>query len=117
MSIARKIFMGRVLLPGTTPTSLATLMRDSALHWGLEADLTTPSLDSITGSEVIVKPDSAVRYGSDSSVGVLAGNDLAGGATLSLVDDGAMYGVLDPNQIYFFATGSAVGMQVIFTAR
>lgn len=116
MSISRKIFIGRVTLPPITPTSLATLMRNSSLHWGLEDDLATPSLDSITGSEAIVKPDATVYVGIDNSVNPTVGIAVPAGQSFSLQDFGADFGVIDPNQIWFY-NQSGCGMAVTFKAR
>jgi len=115
--ISRKIFIGRVSLPAITPTSLYSMMRDSSLHWGFEdTTLTTPSLDSITGSEAQVKPDAQVFVGSDSNVSPSTGIALAAGATLSLEDFGSMYGVIDPNAIWFY-NQAGCQMNVVFQAR
>jgi len=91
-------------------------MQASPLLWGLEADGTTPSLDSITGSEVIVVPDAPVRVGSDSTTSNTVGILVAAGATWSMFDNGAKYGVIDPNAIYFWNQNGA-GMAVTFSAR
>lgn len=116
MATARKIFIGRVAIPAITASSLYALMRDSALHWGYESTaLTTPSLDSIIGSECGVVPDAAVLIGSDSSVAT-TGIALAAGENFSLQDFGSMYGVIDPTAIYFWSQ-SGSGMAVTFQAR
>lgn len=117
MTTSRKIFIGRVLLPAITPSSLYQLMRDSPLHWGFETTaLTTPSLDSITGSECGVVPDAAVYVGSDSSVSPSTGIALTPGANFSLQDFGPAFGIIDPNQIWFYSQ-SGSGMAVTFQAR
>lgn len=116
MSRSRKIFIGRVSVPAITATSLAALMRSSSLLWGLEADGTTPSLDSITGSNAEIVPDGPVYVGIDSTVNNTNGVALAGGATFDLQDFGPAFGVIDPNQIWFYAQ-SGGGMAVTFTAR
>src|ERR1043165_2828024 len=117
MTISRKIFIGRVTLLPITPASLFQLMRDSPLHWGYETTaLTTPSMDSITGSEGGVVPDAAVFVGSDSSVSPTTGIALAAGANFSLQDFGSAFGVIDPNQIWFYSQ-SGCGMAVTFQSR
>jgi len=117
MAISRKMFFGRVLVPGGVATNLLSLMQASALHWGLEADLTTPSLDSIIGSECIVVPDGAVRIASDAA-NAPTGIAKAAAATLSLSDYGPDFGIIDPTQIWFWSVGpSGTGMDVTFTAR
>jgi len=116
MTISRKIFIGRVTLPAITPSSLYQLMRDSPLHWGYETTaLTAPSLDSITGSEAGIVPDAPVQVGIDSSVAT-TGITLAAGQNFSLQDFGDAFGVIDPNQIWFY-NQSGCGMNVTFTAR
>lgn len=116
MSIARKIFIGRVTLPPITPTSLYQLMRDSALHWGFESTaLTTPSLDSIIGSEAGIVPDAAVFVGSDNTVIPTAGIALAAAQNFSLQDFGP-FGIIDPNQVWFYSQ-SGCGMAVTFQGR
>lgn len=122
MTISRKIFNANVTLPANTATSLATLMRNSALHWGLESDLASPSMDSFLGSEAGIVPSANVYIGSDSNVrsaaiggssyrGVLA----PGGANYSLQDFGPM-GMIDPNQVWFY-NQSGCTMDVTFQAR
>ena len=116
MTISRKIFIGRVTLPGITPTSLATLMRTSSLHWGLESDLTTPSMDSTTGSEAGIIPDAPVYIGIDNTVSPTTGMAVAAGVNFSLQDFGPAFGVIDPNQIWFY-NQSGCQMAVTFQAR
>ena len=123
MSTARKIFSARVVLPANTPSSLYTLMKNSALHWGYETTgLTTPSLDSITGSNAIVTPDANVDVGSDSNVrntsggGFYKGVTALGGEPFSLQDFGDAFGVIDPNAIFFY-NQSGCNMDVVFTGR
>jgi hypothetical protein len=114
--ISRKIFIGRVTVVGGTPASLYELMRDSPLHWGFETTaLTTPSLDSIVGSEVTVIPDGQVRIGSDPTIVATNGINYAGGATINMQDFG-MFGVIDPTAIYFSSI-SGTGMGVNFHAK
>src|SRR5690348_12676777 len=102
MASSRKIFIARVTLPANTPTSLATLMRNSSLHWGLESDLSTPSLDSITGSEAGIVPDATVYIGSDNTVSPTTGIAVTAGTNFSLQDFGPAFGVIDPNAIWFY---------------
>jgi len=117
MTISRKIFIGRVTLSAITPSSLYQLMRDSALHWGYESTaLTTPSLDSIIGSEAGIIPDADVYVGSDNTVSPTTGIRLAAGQNMSLQDFGPAYGIIDPNQIWFYSQ-SGTQMSVTFTAR
>lgn len=117
MTISRKLFVGRVTLPADTPTSLLGLMSASSLHWGYETTaLTTPSMDSITGSEAGVVPDAAVYVGSDINVNATTGVPLAAEENFSLQDFGADYGVIDPNQIWFFSADET-DMSVTFQAR
>lgn len=117
MTLARKIFIGRVTLPPITPTNLYQMMRDSPLHWGFETTaLTTPSMDSITGSEAGVVPDAAVYVGSDNTVSPTTGIALGAGQSFSLEDFGPAFGVIDPNQIWFYSQ-SGSGMAVTFQAR
>lgn len=123
MTISRKIFSANVTLPANTATSLYTLMKNSALHWGYETTaLTEPSMDSILGSEAGIVPSGNVYIGVDSNVrnaalggatykGVLA----AGGANYSLQDFGPV-GMIDPNQIWLYAQSGA-GIDITFQAR
>lgn len=122
MTTSRKIFSANVNLPANTATSLATLMRNSALHWGLEADLTSPSMDSFLGSEAGIVPSATVYVGSDSNVrgGVIGGSTykgvtVSGGTNYSLQDFGQA-GMIDPNQVWFY-NQSGCGMDVTFQAR
>lgn len=116
MATSRKIFIGRVILPANTPTSLATLMRSSSLHWGLESDLATPSLDSIIGSEAGIVPDAPVYIGVDNTVSSTTGIVVAAGANFSLQDFGPSFGVIDPNAIWLY-NQSGCGVAVTFQAR
>ena len=116
MSISRKIFIGRVSLTAITPTSLYDLMKNSALHWGFETTaLTTPSFDSIIGSEAAITPDAAVQIGIDNTVAT-NGITVAAGQSFSLKDFGPAFGIIDPNAIWFYSQ-SGSGMAVTFTAR
>lgn len=123
MTLARKMFMSQVVLPPSTATSLLTLMQNAPLHWTYETTaLTTPSMDSITGSECGIVPDLNVCVGVDSNVrdatsgsnyrGVLA----AAGTNFSLQDFGSADGIIDPNAIYFYSSPGC-NMDVVFTAR
>jgi|ERR1043165_437818 hypothetical protein len=116
MTISRKIFINRVTLPPDTPTSLYQLMRDSPAHWGYESTaLTTPSLDSIIGSEAGIVPDADVYIGSDETVDSTTGIPLVAARNFSLQDFGP-FGIIDPNQIWLY---SQLGCQlsVTFQAR
>lgn len=116
MSTSRKIFLGRVTLPAITPTSLYDLMKQSALHWGYETTaLTTPSFDSIIGDEVGVIPDARVFVSSDNTVSPSTGVSVAAGSNFSL-QDFAKYGLIDPNQIYFY-NQNGCQMSVTFHGR
>lgn len=116
MTLSRKVFIGRVTVPPITATSLNTLMKNSPLHWGYETTaLTTPSMDSILGSEAGIIPDGAVFVGSDNTVSPATGIAVAGGQNFSLQDFGPR-GMIDPNQIWFYSQ-SGVGMGVVFQAR
>lgn len=115
MTTSRKLFSGRITIPGNSATSLKSMMRDSALHWGYETTaLTTPSMDSIIGSEVGLVPDGDVWIGSDSSVTNANGIRVAGGQNYSLQDFGP--GLIDPNQIYIYSL-SGGGADLTFQAR
>lgn len=122
MTTSRKVFSANVTLPANTATSLATLMRNSALHWGLQSDLTSPSMDSILGSEAGIIPSGNVYVGSDANVrgGAIGGSTykgvtVLGGSNYSLQDFGPA-GMIDPNQIYFY-NQSGCTMDVTFQAR
>lgn len=122
MTTSRKIFNATVALPADSATSLATLMRNSSLHWGLEGDLTTLSMDSILGSEVGLTPEATSYIGSDSNVrgGALGGSTYKGvtvlaGQNYSLSDMG-FGGLIDPNQIWLY-NQSGTNVSVVFQAR
>lgn len=123
MTISRKLFSANVTLPADTATSLATLMKNSALHWGYESTaLTQPSMDSILGSEAGLVPAGDIYIGIDSNVraGALGGSTYkgvlaAGGANYSLQDFGPR-GMIDPNQIWLYAQSGAT-IDVTFQAR
>lgn len=122
MSIARKIFSSNVTLQPGVATSLYQLMRDSPLHWGYEdTTLTTPSLDSIIGSEAGIVPSATVNIGSDSNVrDAASGSNYKGvtvlaGQNYSLQDFGPA-GVVDPNQVWFYRNAGTT-MDVVFTGR
>lgn len=120
MTTSRKNFIGRISVPGNSATSLSSLMTSSPLHWGLESDLTSPSMDSILGSEVGLIPDSDIWVGSDANVkNATAGSFYQGvlvpaGENYSLQDFGP--GLIDPNQIYLFSV-SGGGADLTFQAR
>src|SRR5262245_15797529 len=117
MTLSRKIFIGRVTLPPITPTSLLALMTASSLHWGYETTaLTELSLDSITGSEAGIVPDATVYVGIDNTVSPTTGVAVTAGSNFSLQDFGPAFGVIDPNQIYFY-NQSGCQMAVTFQAR
>jgi len=117
MGTSRKMFIGRVTLPPLAATSLYAMMRDSSLHWGFETTaLTTPSFDSIIGSEVGVVPDAPVYVGSDSNTSQSTGVLLTQTQNFSLQDFGDDFGIIDPTAIYFWSQ-SGCGMAVTFTAR
>lgn len=122
MTTSRKVFNANVSLPANTATSLATLMRNSALHWGLEADLTSPSMDSFLGSEAGIIPSGNVYVGSDSNVrgGAIGGDTykgvlVLGGTNYSLQDHGPA-GMIDPNQVWFY-NQSGCTVDITFQAR
>jgi hypothetical protein len=109
MSIrARNFFSATVTLSATTATSLETLMRNSLLDWGKNAD-GTPSLDSFIGSEVGITPNGAVFIGSDENVReansdpLYKGVEVATNENYSLQDFG-MRGIIDPATIWLYAT-------------
>lgn len=120
MTTSRKMFIGRITIPGNQGTSLAQCMRDSALHWGLESDLTTPSMDSSIGSEVGIIPDGPIWIGSDANVknanigSFYQGIPVVAAQNYSLQDFGP--GLIDPNQIYLYSV-SGGGANLSFTAR
>lgn len=122
MTISRKIFSATVALPANQATSLYTLMRDSALHWGFEdTSLTTPSMDSILGSEAKITPEATTYLGSDANVRSSASGDnyqgvtLAANAVYDLTDMGPV-GMIDPNQIWLY-NQSGTNVSVVFQAR
>lgn len=123
MTISRKLFQGRITIPGDQALSLNTLMAQSPLHWGYESTAqTTPSLDSIIGSEFGIVPDGLIYVGSDANVknatagSFYEGIRVNGGANYSLQDFGGGTGLIDPNQIFFYST-SGCGADVVFQAR
>lgn len=121
-SRSRKIFLGRITVPGDSATSLNALMGSSALKWGFEIDGTTPSLDSIIGSNAGIIPDSPIWIGSDANVknasigSFYQGVRVAAGQNFSLQDFGSDFGIIDPNQIYIYSV-SGTGCDLAFTAR
>lgn len=122
MTISRKIFSATVALPAATATSLYTLMKNSALHWGFEdAALTIPSMDSILGSEARITPAATTYIGNDANVGAsdssptYKGVAVAGEQSYSLTDMGPR-GLIDPNQIWLY-NQSGTNIAVVFQAR
>ena len=122
MSLSRKIFNANVTLPPGVATSLADLMKTSLLHWGYETTaLTTPSLDSIIGSECGIVPAATINIGSDSNVRDANADPLYKGITVpanqnySLQDFG-YGGLIDPNQIWLYRTAGTT-VDVVFQAR
>jgi len=123
MTISRKIFAESVTLPAITPKSLYELMRDSIQHWGFETTaLTTPSMDSIIGTNVELTPNTGDVYmGNDANVRNVNATPLYRGVFLPqgetrTIQDPGVYGIIDPNQIYLWSqSGSTV--DVVFTAR
>lgn len=119
---SRKIFQGPITVPPDAATSLNTLMQQSALKWGFESDGTTPSMDSILGSNVKIVPDSPIWIGSDSNVrsatvgSFYMGVPVAAGATYSLDDQGGGMGMIDPNQIYLYAI-NGTHCNLVFQSR
>jgi hypothetical protein len=123
MTISRKTFIGQVTVPASTATSLYSIMRDSPLHWGYETTaLTTPSMDSITGSNAGIVPYGSLVVGSDSNVStVTSGANYRGvfvplAANFSLQDFGSADGVIDPNQIFLYSPQGCL-IDLVFTAR
>ena len=122
MTLSRKVFSANVTLPAATATSLYTLMKNSALHWGYEdTTLTQPSLDSILGSEMGIVPSADVYVGADANVrntagvGTYQGVRAASGANYSLQDFGPV-GMIDPNQIYLYNVAGCT-IDLTFQAR
>lgn len=117
---SRRMFIGRITVPNNSATSLNSLMASSSLHWGLESDLVSPSLDSIIGSECFFTPDSAVWVGSDANVkNATVGSNyqgiaVAAGIKYSLQDFGP--GLIDPNQIYLYSV-NGTSAELTFHAR
>lgn len=120
--LSRKIFSANCTLPPGVATSLATLMKNSLLHWGYETTaLTTPNADSFIGSEAGIVPTDNLNVGGDSNVrdanadplykGVL----VQGGTNFSLQDFG-YGGIIDPNAIFLYrAAGTTV--DIVFQGR
>jgi len=125
MTISRKFFSCNVSLPADTATSLLALMQASPLYWTYESTArTTPSMDSILGSEAGLVPSGTVYIGSDSNVRGLGGAGgstyqgvaAIGGQNYSLQDFGSDFGLIDPTQIYLYAQSGAT-IDVTFQAR
>lgn len=122
MTISRKFFSATVALPANAATSLYTLMKNSALHWGFEdAGLTIPSMDSILGSEARITPEATTYVGSDANVGAsdsgstYKGVAVAGDQSYSLSDMGPR-GLIDPNQVWLY-NQSGTNVAIMFQAR
>lgn len=122
MTISRKIFSANCTLPPGVATSLADLMKNSILHWGYETSaLTTPSMDSILGSEAGIVPAATVNIGSDSNVRDANADPLYKGVTVLVgqnysLQDFGYGGLIDPTQIYIYrAAGTTI--DVVFQAR
>ena len=125
MTTSRKFFSEDVAVPGTTATSMETLLRTAG--WGFEynpttnAISTTPSLDSFTGNRATFLPAADVYVGHDEFVRNAAG---AGPprvykgvlASASKVFDLQDYcrGIVDPARVWFYAAGGATTAQLVF---
>lgn len=122
MTISRKMFNGRIAIPGDSATSLLSMMASSPLHWTLESDLTSPSMDSILGSGCGIVPDGDIWIGSDANVknasagSFYQGVHVAPGRNYSLQDFGGGYGLIDPNQIYIYSLSGGAA-DLTFNAR
>lgn len=122
MTISRKVFSANVTLPPNVATSLADLMKNSLLHWGYETTaLTTPSMDSLLGSEAGIVPSATVNIGSDSNVRDANADPLYKGVTVlagqnySLQDFG-YGGLIDPSQIFIYRNAGTT-LDVVFQSR
>ena len=119
---ARKIFNAVATLSAITPTSLLSLMQTSALKWTYETDGTTPSMDSVLGSEAGIVPGQNIWIGSDSNVRDQTGGSfyqgfpVASGSNYSLQDFGGGTGNIDPTQIYLYARNDTP-IAIAFQAR
>lgn len=122
MTISRKTFAANVTLPANEATSLYTLMRDSALHWGFETTaLTQPSMDSITGERAQITPAANVYIGSDANVRNTAGVGTYQGALAAsgepfTLQDFARYGIVDPNQVFLYSQPGTT-LDLVFQGR
>src|SRR6266542_1441773 len=110
--MSRKFFSAVVQLPAATATSLATLMKNSLLHWGLQTDLVTPSMDSFYRDEASITAHSTIYVGSDANVRhadappLYKGVSVAYGVNYSVQDFGAR-GNIDPDSIWLYSTGGS----------
>lgn len=122
MTVSRKIFNATCALPANTATSVATLMKNSALHWGYETTaLTQPSMDSILGSELELIPEATIYVGSDANVrgGPLGGSTYKGRPVLGGTNYQLPYGphgTIDPNQVWLY-NQSGCNIAITFVAR
>jgi hypothetical protein len=121
MATSRKVFIETVSLPAITATSLASLMQNSVQHWFLESDLITPSLDSAIGDEVTITPQAAIYAGNDANVRDVNNSPQYQGVPIAAnekfpLQDFAKYGLIDPNQIYFYSQNGC-NVAVVFHGR
>lgn len=109
--LCRTFFSATVTLPAATASNVATLMRNSLLHWG-ENDDGTPSMDSFMGSELGLVPSGTTYVGSDANVRnadadpLYKGVELAANENHSLQDPG-MRGIIDPETIWLYSVAGA----------
>lgn len=109
--LCRTFFSATVTLPAATATSVATLMRNSILHWGENGD-GSPSMDSFMGSELGLVPSGTIYVGSDANVRnadadpLYKGAEVAAAENYSLQDSG-MRGIIDPETIWLYSVGGA----------
>lgn len=122
MSRSRKLFNSRIQIPGDQAVSLLSVMQTSPLKWTYESDGSTPSMDSILGSEVGLVPDSTIWIGSDANVknstvgGFYQGIRVAAALNYSLQDFGGGTGLIDVNQIWLYSV-SGTGCDCTFQGR
>lgn len=126
MTASRKLFSETVSLPGTTATSIETLLRTAG--WGFETDSnnaisTTPSMDSFLGDAITVIPTNDAYFGHDSFVrdaaaagpprlyqGVLA----PAGVPFSITE---WFGhVVDSHEAWLYSAGGTQNIQLLFQA-